>query len=126
MPRWDAMRARSPGSCWKKKRSPPRRGWTSARTEPTATCASPIREAWKTWKKPLGGLRGSAPRLDPHRLEQRLLGEDLVRVARGRLVQRPVVDLERGLGIAAEAAQVLAQDLRPDQDVDLGHEQRFL
>src|SRR5688572_29197309 len=125
MPTWGATRAPSPGICSRTKRSRPRRGWTSARTEPTATCASPTREAWKISRKLLGGLRGFAPRLDPHRLEQRLLGEHLVRVARRRLVQRAVIDLERGLGIA-EAAQVLPQDLGPDQDVDLRLEQCLL
>src|SRR6185503_19142459 len=100
-----------PGSCWKRKRSRPPRAWTSGATGPTASCASPTREAWTTWRKRLDGLRGlRLPRLRPERVEARLFREYLGGVLRGRLVERAGVHLQRGLGVA-EAALVLAQDL---------------
>ena len=40
-------------TCWRRKAWPRRRGWISAPTAPSATCASPTREAWRTWRRPL-------------------------------------------------------------------------
>src|SRR3954462_5569882 len=126
MPTAGWTRRRLLSGCSKAKRARPRRASTSAATVRTAMCASPIRGAWRTSRRPpraSNGLR--LPGLLPERLEPRLLGEHLVRVGRGRLVEGARVHLQRRLRVS-QPALVLAQDLRADHDVDGRVEQRLL
>src|SRR5688500_17460727 len=118
------MRARSRASCWRRRRWRRRRAWTSAPTPPSTTYASPTRETWTTSRKRLDGLPGFA-RLEAQGLEAGLLGEHLVRVLRGGIVERAGVHLQRGLQVA-ETPVILPQDLGANQDVDLGLEQGLL
>src|SRR5687768_11802654 len=124
MPMSAGKRAPSRASCWRRRRWRPRPGSTSALTPPIAMCASPTREAWTIWKRPLDGLRGFA-RFEPQDVEARFFREHLGRVLRSRLVEGAGVHLQRGLGVA-EPALILAQNLRADLDVDLGLEQSVL
>src|SRR5262245_61231113 len=126
MPTAAATRGAFAWSCWKRKRWRRRRAWTSAPTGRNAACASPTRVPGRSSRKRRSGsdcslLPGDLPEL----VEARLLGEHLRRVLRGRLVERAGVHLQRGLGVA-EAALVLAQDARADQDVHFRLEQRRL
>jgi hypothetical protein len=73
-------------------------GIDSAPTAPTASCASPTREAWKISKKLLDGLRGLLARALPDGLEPGALGVHLAGVLGGRLVE--------GAGIHLQAAPV--------------------
>src|SRR5215210_4276094 len=121
-----AIRGRLRGNCWSERRWPPRPGSTLAPTALIALYASPTREAWTISRTRLGGLPGLrlAGAL-PDRLQAHALVEHLGRVARGGLVEGAAVHLQRGL-LVAEAAVVLAEDLRADVDVHLGVEERFL
>src|SRR5207245_4085219 len=109
----------SASSCCRRKPSPPRPASISARTARRASCASPIRAAWATSKRPPCASHALFLRLLPEPLEARALGEHLRRVLRRRLVVGAGVHLQRRLGVA-EAAQVLAQDPSADHAVDLG------
>src|SRR3954470_22254479 len=113
-------------SFWRRKRWRRRREWTLAPMPPITMCASPTRGRWRTSRRPpreSGALL--LLRLAPEDFQARALREHLVRVLRGGLVERAGIGLERRLGVA-EAALVLAQDLRADEDVDLRLEQRGL
>ena len=113
--------------CSSAKASRRRRASTSARTERSATCASPTRGTWRTSRRPPNAARFCARRSGragrqadaalrscfEQLLQARALGEHLEGVAGVRLVEGAGVHLQRGLGLA-EAAQVFAQDLRAD------------
>src|SRR5687768_2078609 len=114
-----AIAAPSPGSCWKAKRSPPRRGSTSEPTGPTVSCASPTPGAWRNSRKRSGGLAGLLPRALPDRLQARALRVHLVGVLGIGLVKGARIHLQRKL-LVAQPPRVLAQDLRPHVDVHLG------
>src|SRR5258706_7247181 len=116
---WTSSRSRG----WRR-----RRGSTSAATKRTTTCASPIREAWATLRRPprgYGDSDGLFLRLLPERFQARLLGEHLDCILRGRLVESAAVHLQRGLGVP-QAPLVFAQDPAADHYVDVGVEQRLL
>src|SRR4051812_5225383 len=125
MPIAAAIAAGSRSGCWKKRAWPRRRASTSAPTAPGASCASPIREAWRTWRRPPKESDALFLQLLPDDFEARFLGEHLVGVLGSRLIERAGVHLQRRLDVS-EAALVFPQDLRSHGNVHLGIEQCML
>src|SRR5258708_8699978 len=136
MPTADRTAERIAWTCFRGRAWRRRPESTSAPTKRSTMCALRIRAAWTTSRRPpseSGALRAASAvsrarrllRLLPEGFQPRFLGEHLVGVLRGRLVERAAVHLQRGLGVA-QAALILAQDLAADHYVDVPVEQRLL